>query len=115
MEFVLDGVGRTAGFAERLGQEPALGGEEFVSRFQLGLERAASPIREVTARNRLAGRPGLESLFDGSAGRSERDRLMHRAHERHGYTVSEIARCLGVHRTTASRAIRRAEMRQFTV
>ena len=45
VEFVLDGIGRAAEFSKRLGQEPVVGDEEFVSRFQSGLERAASPIR----------------------------------------------------------------------
>jgi REP element-mobilizing transposase RayT len=115
VEFVLQGIGRTDRLTERLRREPVIGSEEFVSRFQAGVEQASSSIREVPKRSRLAGRPGLAAILDGIESPSARDQRMLQAHEQHGYTISEIARHLGVHRTTASRAIRRAGMREFTV
>ena len=56
-----------------------------------------------------ADRPRLESVFDGvEADECRRNEAIRTAHEVHGYCLTEIAAFLGLHRTSASKALRRA-------
>ena len=56
-----------------------------------------------------AMRPQLESVFaEVEADDYSRNQAIRAAHEVHGYCLTEIAAFLGVHRTTASKALRRA-------
>jgi putative transposase len=52
-------------------------------------------------------RPRLEDVFGERGHSSCRDRAVRTAREEHGYSLSEIAIFLGVHRTTVSKALRR--------
>jgi REP element-mobilizing transposase RayT len=82
------------------GDVPVIGSEEFVTRFDEQLERGHPT--EVPKRDRLLGRPSLEACFAGTSTRADRNQRMERARRRHGYTVSEIARFLGLHYSTVS-------------
>ena len=53
-------------------------------------------------------RPRLEDIFGENRNDGCRDRAARTAHEVHGYGLPEIAAFLGVHRTTVSKALRRA-------
>jgi REP element-mobilizing transposase RayT len=81
-----------------------LGTDEFVREIS---PRFAGPgvSRETPRPQRLAARPGLEALLDrAQAGaRPRRNELICEAHVRHGYTLGEIARHLGLHYSTVSR------------
>jgi len=60
-------------------------------------------------------RLALERLFAGdsaTSATSTRDDTILLAHQAHGYRLSEIAKFLGVRPTTASKALRRARVRQ---
>jgi putative transposase len=65
--------------------------------------------RTITA----LGRPSLGALFTSPylVGQ-ERDRIIVLAHSKYGYPLAEISRHLGCHRSTASAALRRLEMRR---
>jgi REP element-mobilizing transposase RayT len=54
---------------------------------------------------RALARPPLEDLFPPGCSKAERAQMMLRAHVVHGYTMTEIARCLGVHPNTVSRNV----------
>jgi len=65
---------------------------------------------EIPRREKFAGRPSLAQLFEGTDSASKaRDQAIAVAHILHGYTMKEIADCLGVHYATISRAIQRQE------
>lgn len=66
-----------------------------------GLKARWLDYKEVPWRQRHVGRPPFEDLFNAA---------IHQAHVRHGYAMEEIADHLGIHYSTVSRAIRRAEM-----
>jgi REP element-mobilizing transposase RayT len=76
---------------------PILGDRDFVDAFDPYRE-GASP--EVPRRDR--GRPSLADLFAGAATRTARNARILRAHAV-GYSLTEIARYLGVHRSTVSK------------
>ena len=93
-------VGRSGTLTPRLRSAPVLGDELFVRRFRPVAERAS---REVP-RRRALGRPALETVFAGAVTRAERAASMVRA-RREGYRLVEIARFLGLHHSTVSKAI----------
>ncbi len=66
--------------------------------------------KHIPRAHRALGRPPLNELF-GVPGqtRRERNRLIHDAHVRHGYTLREIASFLGLHASTPSAIVRRLE------
>jgi REP element-mobilizing transposase RayT len=85
----------------------ALGTREF-SRGLLEVLRAGQPDRPVPRIVRTLSRPTLSELFDGGrASRVSRDRVIYRARTEHGYRFADIARYLGIDRSTASKAANR--------
>jgi putative transposase len=100
--FVAEGIG-TPGPWERLQGQIYLGGRAFVKKHQ-----PDRVIREVPRKQTQAHRPGLKELF-GS--KREHDSVIMEAYRRYGYRMAEIAGHLGVHYSTVSRRLRRAERR----
>ena len=84
--------------------EPAMGSDSFASqmRAHIGqlLYKAALPRAY-----RGLHRPALSTLFGDCTSKDERATAMVRAHVVHGYTMSEIARCLILHPNSVSRII----------
>jgi putative transposase len=71
--------------------------------------RRAQPDRPLPRFCQVAVRPPLESVFgDIEVDECSRNQAIRAAHEVHGYRLTEIAAFLGLHRTTASKALRRA-------
>lgn len=85
-----------------------LGSENFINDVSLliGINQHAY---EIPRQQRCAGRPALAKLFDGYAGKAERNARIWQAHVAHGYTLKEIAAHLGLHYSTAGKAFTRAE------
>jgi putative transposase len=67
-------------------------------------------LSEVPREYKALARPNLEKLL-GWVTRDQRDQAIRRAHVMYGYTIAEIARCLGVHPTTISRIFARSRRR----
>lgn len=84
---------------------PVWGSSEFVQQVSKKTVDARS-MKEIPRHDRLVGRPTLAQLFDGSMDRTKRNERVARAYLRHGYTMADIARHLGLSRMTISRAIR---------
>jgi REP-associated tyrosine transposase len=78
-----------------------LGGAAFVAQHQ-----PDRVIQEIPRKHTQAHRPALKEIFN--AQRSV-DRAIRQAYIRYGYQMQEIAKQLGVHYSTVSRRIRRAE------
>lgn len=81
-----------------------LGGEAFAARCRAVLAAREAPGKAPPAARELA-RPPLSELLAGydAAGHDAQNRLVERAHRDFGYGLGEIARALGVHRTTIFR------------
>jgi len=107
--FVRDGIGAESPW-RGLKHGILLGDEAFVSRLARHLPGRDRRALEVPKAQRLLGRPTLERLLDGAARstKRERDRTIRAAHVEHGYTLAQIARHLGLHYSTVSRAFKRA-------
>ena len=64
---------------------------------------------EIPRAQRFAGRPSLERLLSGATTRRDRDRRSVTAVREHGYSLKEVARFLGRHYVTVSRALARVD------
>lgn len=106
-EFVAAGLASESPWASLRGQV-LLGTEPFVRALAPKLA-AAQDVTEAPRSQRLAHRPALEQLLPAAGGRrrAQRDAAIGDAHVRHAYTLSEIARHVGLHYTTVSRIARR--------
>jgi putative transposase len=110
--FVASGMGLEAPWSALRGQV-LLGSEVFTNRLRALLEER--PISaEVPRAERLAARPALDALLPSgkSPDRHRRNAAIADAYLKHGYTLAEIARHLGLHYSTVSR-IAQASMLQF--
>lgn len=93
-------VGAVEPGTQTLPSMPLLGDEVFVRSFRPWLERAGP---EVPKRMRQI-RPSLDAIFAGARSRTERvERMVAARRER--YTVAELARHLGMHPSTISKAL----------
>lgn len=103
--FVQEGIGLPSPWDKLTGQI-LLGSEAFVKKTARKLKEAAT-IREIPRRQRHAARPDLKTLFPAAGFRTKaaRDTAIRRAHLDYGYTLSEVARHLGLHYTTISKVV----------
>lgn len=106
-DFVAAGQGLPSPWARLQGQI-FLGSEAFVRNLAPKLDPMKCAT-ETPRAQRLAGRPSLEGLLPErrAADVARRNRAIADAHYLHGYTLSEIARHLGMHYSTVSRIARR--------
>lgn len=88
--------------------EYVLGSETFLNKLKEILGEKEQ-IAEIPRIQRFAGRPLLAELFPANLifEKEERNRLIHHAHIKHGYTLKEISNVLNVHYTTISKVINR--------
>ena len=84
---------------------PILGSDDFVARFRNTLAGAA-PLKEIPRLQRFVARPTLQQIFKQCADRRTRNARIREAHIDHGYTMTEIAKHLGLHLMTISRTVR---------
>jgi hypothetical protein len=84
-----------------------LGEGSFIEKFK-GLLRNKEALKEIPRRQRYAGRPYLKEIFkkERSGGNNDRNQGIYDAHMKYGYTLKEIADCLGFHYTTVSKVIK---------
>ena len=107
--FVLDGMGQEFPGKDLKGQT-ILGSAAFLGKLKDFYNPQEGP-KEIPKIQRYATRPGLEKLFGsvGAGGKKLKDKVAHKAYVEYGYTLSEIAAHCGVHYSTVSRAVSRAE------
>lgn len=108
-EFVREGMGKKPVWDGLVGQI-FLGGEEFVAKCRNRIG-GREGLEEVPRAQRQVGRPTLSELWakDEVKDKASRDRLIYQACVDHGYRLKDVAEFLGVHYTTVSKAVRRAE------
>ena len=108
-EFVREGIGRRSPWSELRGQV-VLGTDGFVQSLRRFFADKAD-LAEVPRQQRLAHRPALAAFFVNVGSQRSRDDAIREAHAKHGYTLIDIGRHFGLHYTTISKAVRRAEGR----
>lgn len=105
-QFVHDGIGVLGPWEEVKGQV-LLGSEAFIERLTPLLQECSTA--EVSKRQRLVHRPSLKTLLAGVDSKTARNIAMAQAYLKHGYTLSEISRAVGLHYATISRLIKALE------
>jgi len=109
--FVAEGIGSTVWENVR---GVLLGKDSFVEKMRPLLtgkaEATDTPLRE-----RLSARPPLSSLFEGLETREKTEQRAFEAFTLHRYTLKEIGAQLGVHYSTVSKMVRRAQVRRDTL
>jgi putative transposase len=92
---------------EELKAQCILGSKEFIEKLKPAL-KDKSKIKEIPREQRLAFRPSLEELLqpDQVAQKEDRNKAIEKAYVDYGYTLSEIARHLGLHYATIGRIIK---------
>jgi REP element-mobilizing transposase RayT len=113
-EFVAAGINEK-GIWEKVKGQSILGDEDFVDRLH-GYVKGQMDIKEIPKRQRYAGRPSLESLFEeeGTTGEKHRASAIKRAVMEHGYSLKEVGDFLGIHSSTVSRISRMENARNKT-
>ena len=105
-KFVHDGIGVPGPWEEVKGQV-LLGSEVFIERLAPQLQECST--REIPKRQRLVHRPPLRTLLAGTDSKTARNISIAQAYLKHGYTLSEIGRVVGLHYATISRLIKALE------
>jgi putative transposase len=105
-KFVHEGIGAPGPWEEVKGQV-LLGSEAFIKRLTPQLQECST--REIPKRQRLVHRPSLKTLLAGTDSKTARNIAMSHAYLKHGYTLSEISRAVGLHYATISRLIKALE------
>jgi REP element-mobilizing transposase RayT len=105
-KFVIDGIEGKESPWEKLSGQIILGSETFLNELK-DILGEKEQIVEIPRLQRFAGRPLLRDLFPGGAvsDKEERNRRIHEAHIRYGYTLKEISIIVNVHYTTISKVI----------
>lgn len=85
-----------------------LGSDEFMEQLRPLLAGQATR-KEISRRERLAGRPSLAALFAGVEDKRERDERIHRAVRSHEYTLKEIGDFLGLYYSTIGVTAKRVD------
>lgn len=103
-QFVREGQGVAKPWTQLRGQV-FLGDADFVRRVRM--HRPGKDLKEIPRRQRYAGRPDLKALFvkADTLTKTQRDGLIRRAHQEHGYTLSAIGKALDLHYTTVSKVV----------
>jgi REP element-mobilizing transposase RayT len=106
-EFVREGVGRPSPCGEALG--PVIGSEGFTARVGRRVEDAAAQPA-FPRRERAVCHPPLERLFPPAvvSDRVRRDNRIREVGRSRAYTLTALARHLGLHRSTVSKIARSA-------
>jgi hypothetical protein len=102
--FVREGIATESPWDELQGQI-LLGEEGFIEKCKNVLSDKEYH-REIPRSQRYLNRPRLSKIFEKADNKEERNKRMHAAHTKHDYTLKEIADHLGIHYSTASKAIK---------
>lgn len=84
-----------------------IGGKEFIEKI-MPILKDKSKLTEIPKRERLVFRPSLEQLLplEEKTTKGKRNQAIQSAYIDYGYTLSEIARHLGLHYVTISRIVK---------
>lgn len=93
--YIKEGIGGDSPFDD-IKEGVILGDREFVYAIWSTQTNGSEEIKEIPRSERIVGRPSLEEIFDGTETRIDRNAAILFARERCGYSVSSIARHLGI-------------------
>lgn len=102
-QFVREGIHQGSPW-EELQAQVLLGKERFIDKFK-DLLSDKEQVKEIPRPQRYVSRPGLSKIFQEGETKSRRNRHIHTAHVKYGYTLKDIADHLRIHYTTVSKAM----------
>lgn len=102
-QFVREGIHQASPW-EELQAQVLLGKEGFIDKFK-DLLSDKEQVKEIPRPQRYVSRPGLSKIFQEGETKSRRNRHIHTAHVKYGYTLKYIADHLRIHYTTVSKAM----------
>jgi putative transposase len=103
-KFVREGMAAESPWDELKGQI-LLGEECFIEKCKDALSNKEKN-KEIPRSQRYLSRPQLRKILKKEDNKDERNKQMHAAHIKYGYTLKEIADQLGIHYTTVSKALK---------
>jgi len=108
-DFMREGEGARFPWEDLKGQI-FLGDDRFVKKMEK-FSKGKEEIIEIPKQQRYVARPFLSDLINTGKiiSKKQRDISIFNAYTRYGYTMKQIARHLGVHYSTVSRAVKREE------
>jgi putative transposase len=106
-KFVREGIDTGSPWDELQGQI-LLGEESFIEKCKDVLSEKEKH-KEIPRSQRYLSRPALAKLFAKADKKEKRNKRMHAAHIKYGYTLKEIADHLGIHYSTVSKAIKETD------
>ncbi len=106
-KFVREGIHTGSPWDDLQGQI-LLGEEGFIEKYK-DLLSDKEQIKEIPRPQRYVSRPRLSKLLSKEDKTARRNRGIHSAHVKYGYTLKEIADHLEIHYTTVSKAIKGLE------
>jgi putative transposase len=106
-QFVRQGIQKASPWNELQGQV-LLGEEGFIDKYK-DLLSDKEQVKEIPRSQRYVSRPSLSKLLAKHDSVSRRNKRMHSANVKYGYTLKEIADHLGIHYTTVSKVIKGLE------
>ena len=91
-----------------------LGDDVFVQQFK-DLLVDKEKVKEIPRQQRYSSRPPLSELFEKGKIKTKaaRNKIIHQAHMRHGYTLKQIADRLHLHYTTISKTVKELEKKNL--
>ena len=101
-QFVIAGIGEKSPF-EDIREGLVLGSEEFVEAY--AVHDNIVHDADIVVAERLTGRPSLDELFDADDSTAIRNEKIICARNSCGYSVTDIAEHLNLHRTTVSKIV----------
>ena len=107
VSFVEAGIGVAEGSVDRVRLKPVVSGP--LTERLSEQRREANECIEFPRAQRFASRPPLTRIFAGVTSKADRNARVVLAVRDHGYTMREVAECLGRHYATISRVLARAD------
>lgn len=104
-QHVKEGIGGDSPF-DNVQEGIILGDQQFTDWIWATVTNGSEEIKEIPRAERIVGRPSLETLFDETRNKAERDKTIRMARERCGYSVMAIAKYLEMSRSAISQISR---------
>ena len=107
---VKEGIGGGSPFDD-IREGVILGDQQFADWIWFTQTNGSEEIKEIPREQRIVGRPSLETLFEGTQTKAERKVAICIARWRCGYSTTEIAPYVGIHRAVVGKISREGQQK----
>lgn len=110
-KFVKDGLDCESPYNE-MKEGVILGSQQFIDWVWETQTNGSEEIKEIPRNQRIVGRPSLEEIFGAVLTKEERNKAICFARSRCGYLTTEIAREVGIDRSTVGKICKQYQLRK---